>query len=289
MSTALADIAHGAITSFSNGYTSAPPIGHNNPPPDAPTLAELLDPAILTDQLKIDHADLLTRTNQLLDAAARYHDTQPNGPATEDEAGKAADFVKQIKACAKIGTDMHAETKRPFLECGRVVDAVLKQDVADALSAAARRIEDKISIFLRRKVEAARRLAHEEARRRELEAAALAAAAARETNEQRAADLAARAVEVADASDAAAKRATASDTDLGRTRGVFGSVTSVRSNWTFEVEDIKALALAVVNGEVPPNYITTNDVVVRGVIKPKQGLRKIPGLRIFDDARASVR
>jgi hypothetical protein len=262
-------------------------LGHNNPPPS--TLAELLDPAIFTDQLKIDHADLLTRAHQLLSAAARYHDAQPNGPATDEDAGKAADFVKQIKACAKIGTDRHAEAKRPFLDCGRVVDAVLKQGVADALTTAARRIEDKIGIFVRRKADEARGLAQNEARRREQEAAALAAAAARETNEQRAADLAARAVEVADASDKAAALATASDTDLGRTRGAFGSVTSLRSSWTFEVEDITALALAVANGEVPPNYITTNDVVLRGVIKPKEGLRKIPGLRIFDDARASVR
>jgi len=66
--------------------------------------------------------------------------------------------------------------------------------------------------------------------------------------------------------------------ELTRTRGVGGALTALKDNWVAELADIT---------KVPAAYLQLNDSVVKAAIKT--GVRDIPGIRIWNDARAFVR
>ena len=72
--------------------------------------------------------------------------------------------------------------------------------------------------------------------------------------------------------------ATAPTPDLTRTRSLNGALAGLRDNWVFEVADISL---------VPSHLLQVNEAAVRLFIK--QGARHVPGLRIWNDARAYVR
>ena len=76
----------------------------------------------------------------------------------------------------------------------------------------------------------------------------------------------------------AESQATATALELTRTRGVGGALTALKTVWTYEVEDIT---------KVPTHLLQVNDAAVRAAIK--QGAREVPGLRIWNDAKAFVR
>jgi hypothetical protein len=100
------------------------------------------------------------------------------------------------------------------------------------------------------------------------------------------------AVEAADRSEQAERTVTASATDLSRTRGAMGSVASLRANWTFRVDDLMELVKAVAEGRAPLNYLCVNDAVLKPLVKLKEeqgGIRNVPGLTIYNDAKAGFR
>lgn len=64
-----------------------------------------------------------------------------------------------------------------------------------------------------------------------------------------------------------------------RTSG--GAKATAVKRWVFDVVDIKELAGAVIEDNIPTTYIQVNQVIINQAIK--QGIRQIPGLRIYQD------
>ena len=87
------------------------------------------------------------------------------------------------------------------------------------------------------------------------------------------------------AEDLKAAATTAPSADLSRTRGDFGSVTSLRTTWGFEVDDLT---------KVPATYLLLNEQMVRAAIRTapkKDGVPQIniPGIRVVAEQKAGVR
>lgn len=247
-------------------------IGHNQP--------------TLRDELAARHEDLLKRRDELLAAAERA----PLAVEDEETAGKVQDFIKQIAACHKNAEAARVAEKEPHLDAGRMVDGYFKA-VTEPLAKAKKAIEDRLTVYLRKKADAERRareeaerLAREEAQRKAREAAEAAAKLSAETDlagaieaEEAAKQAEANAVKAA--SDADAKSA-----ELSRTRGEYGSVGSLRTFWDFEIENRNVLDLETLRPFIPLDAL---EKAVRGFVKA--GGRSIKGARIFENTSAVVR
>ena len=81
---------------------------------------------------------------------------------------------------------------------------------------------------------------------------------------------------------AAQEVAEAKPAELSRVHGQMGSVSSLRSNWTFELTDLMQLVQAVAAGKVPLLYLQVNEVRVRVAIR-SENVRDIAGIRVFND------
>lgn len=250
--------------------------GHNQPPLDA-------DP--LRERLQSDHEALCSRVEELLAAVERVPDE-----VTEATAGKVSDFIKQLTGHVKLLDTTRVGEKEPYLAGGRNVDGFFKP-LTDSLDGAKRLVEGRLNIFLRQKAEEERRRREEEARLQREEAERLAAEAAR--REQEAKD--ATTLEEAIAAEEAAKNAQADRlkaeqaagakaADLSRTRGDYGAVSSLRTFWDFEVEDIHKVSLETLRPHLP---IAAVEQAIRSYVKA--GGRELDGVRIFENTQTVTR
>lgn len=247
-------------------------IGANNPPPI--NLSDLLDPAVLQDQLGLDHARLVSRRDALLAGVARFHTSHGAGIASEEDAAAATDFVRQIKASAKEAETQHAAIKRPVLNAGKAIDGFFKAGISERLTAAARGIEDVLTAYSTEKMMTARREAERVRAAAEEEAKRVAAAAERTLHPEL--------LDQAIAAEAAAERARkvegASTATMSRTRGDLGGVVSLRSRWTFRVTDPVL---------IPREYLMVDETKLNAAIRG--GMRELPGVEVYDDVRSVVR
>lgn len=278
----------------------SPGLGHNLPP--------ALDPDMLRDQLAIDHAELEKRTRELLDGVARF--SENHAQIEDDEVnGRAGDFVKQITTHAKLVDQTREATKRPYNVAGDTVQAYFKKGMLDGLSAGAETVRKAMTSYAVRKEQAERRRAAEEAARKAEEAARAEAEARRlqaerdaEEARRKAAEAPAPAPQVVEArqeeigakldvaasayndAERAQERALAKPAELSRTRGDLGSVSSLRAEWKFEVEDL---------GQVPVGFLQVNEAMVKAHMKSNRdtnGIPKpIPGIRFYETKKIAVR
>lgn len=236
---------------------ATPGIGHNQPPSDV---------ELLRDRLDARYASLVARRDELIQSAGRAPDS-----VTDDEGERRmTEFARQLSTAASLAEAARKQEKAPLSEQVKLVDGFF-QAIAVPLIDAKKRMLDRLTIWQRKKAEAERqrREAEERASR---EAAEVAAAAASTDGElQDAIDKEALARD-------AAKAAEASTVDLSRARGDMGAVSSLRTRWTFAVEDL---------AKVPAEFLALDEVKVRGAIKA--GQRAIPGLRIFQESHTVVR
>jgi hypothetical protein len=262
---------------FSIAITSAPGIGHNNPP-------EPIDPvAALTERLAIDHADLITGFHDLELACARV----PDPIMSEAEAGLATDFIAQCQLQIKTAEAAHKREKGLFLASGRVVDAFFKRRCEQLTLALAPPIA-RLKAYRDRVASAARRR-HDEARQRAEAEACCAAAhraeAKRLAREAKTEEGRARAAEQLRLAEDAALRAAIAEQEAAealeptRIRGDYGATAYVRRSRTFEVVDLD---------RVPREYMSLDTEVVREAIN-RDKVREIPGLRIFETEALRVR
>lgn len=246
------------------------PTDHNQPP--------------LTDALKEDHADLVARRDELLDAFKRA----PTEVADADTNGKMQDFMKQIDACAKRSEALRKDRKEPFLEGGRQVDGFFKS-VTDPLAKAKKALGARVTDWLRRVEAEERRRREEEARRAQIEAkrAEQEALARMETADADAGEVD-EAMDEAIVSAEMARKATddaaANAAELSRQRGEYGSVGSLRTTWAFEVLDIHDVDLGTLR---PHLAIAAVEQAIRSFVKA--GGRDLKGVRIFEEKTAVVR
>jgi hypothetical protein len=253
-------------------------IGHNDPPPES-TL----------DRLRSDHANLIARKDELLGGCERA----PSVIEDEETAGKMADFVqKQIDPFLKRALAVHEAEKEPFLSGGRTVDGFwhsLVDDLRkakDGLNAVRKAYADKKAAEERRRREEEARKAREEQERLAREAREREAAACNEVG----LDAAIAAQEAADRArlnaDEAARAAAAKPAELGRSRGDYGGLTTLKQFWDFADINRGAIDLEALRGHIPMDAL---EKAIRSWIKAnadalKEG-KRLTGARIFENTR----
>jgi len=256
-------------------------IGHNVPP-------ESLNPAAaLSTRLGVTYCDLVSRFLDLELGCDRV----PDPIANLEEAGLVTDFIAQCQAQLRRAESAHKEEKAYFLTGGRTVDAFFKrrcEKLSDAFTPVIARLKtcrDQLVAIEEARCEAARHAAEEELRRLGEEEATHRAEAERrareaQTPEERrcAAEHLRLAEAAAERAGAVAQRASLIPEPL-RIQGDYGATAYVTRSWSFEVIDLD---------EVPRSYLALDAERVRAAIT-KEGVREIPGLRIFEREELRVR
>ena len=254
-------------------------LGDNNPP------ADLLVGAPLREKLQEENQDILDRCDELLEGANRIP------PITDDDiAGKVGDYIKQLTALNKTAEARRTGAKEPYLEGGRHIDGFFKA-VTDPVLKVKTNVERTLTIYAREKADSERRERMEQERlaREAAETARKAAeAAARAAHDAAALDAAIeaeKAAETAAADLAKAERATdAKAAEMSRTRGEYGSMSSLRTSWVFDEIDRATLDLEALRPYLPTDGL---DKAVRAFIKA--GGRELKGTNIFETTAAVVR
>lgn len=253
-------------------------IGDNQPPEDANPLA---------DRLTEDHAALLARRDELINAQSRV-------PActSEEAAKKIGDYIKQISKCIKNAEAARVDEKEPYLENGRRVDGFFKALVQAPLEKIKQTHSASLTIYQREKEAEERRLLAEKAEA-DRKAAAEAAEAA-----QRAADKMAgegdlvEAVDREEAAERAANEAAESEkaaeqsaADLSRVRSeAGGSTSSLVSTWEFEGVDRDTIDLETLRPHLTQKAI---EQAVGAAVR--SGVREIKGVgRIYEVKKSRV-
>jgi hypothetical protein len=243
--------------------------------PNAPSidLTAALDPSSLAWWIEYSYSEHAAAISALLTRFQAFANVTANGIQDDFIAGHAADFARDLKQASAALDETRTRIKKPVLHAQRMIDGSAKA-LTDQVTAAVREVETRVTAYLRAKEVAARAAAEAEAQRLALEAEARIAEA-NETNDDAAIEAA---VESMDAASKADELANAKALELTRTRGVGGALTALKDNWVAELVDIT---------KVPTAYLQLNDSVVKAAIK--SGVRDIPGIRIWNDAKAFVR
>jgi len=236
-------------------------------------LTASLDPDSIEWWLSYQYAEHETAINALIERFIKFSDVTSPGIHDDFVAGHAADFARDLKAAANALDETRTRIKKPVLHAQRLIDGRAKK-LTDQVTAAVREVETRVTAYLRAKEVAARAAAEAEAARLQAEAEQATAEALRtgDITESEAA------INLYEASQQADELANAKALELTRTRGVGGALTALKDNWVAELEDIT---------KVPAAYLQLNDSVVKAAIKT--GVRDIPGIRIWNDAKAFVR
>lgn len=239
-----------------------------------------LEPAALQAWIDDKFGPRETRTNELLASYKRFLTATAAGIPDDAVAGKATDFARQLKAEVKEIDATRTDIKAPVLAAQRQIDGIGRK-FSEPLVGAMTEVEKRVTVFLRAKEQEARRVAAEEAARKEAEAQALldqAAEAASEGDIEAEADIIEQATTVMAEAQAAEIVAEARPAELTRVRTQFGTTTALKDNWVYSVDDIS---------QVPAVYLLVNDAVVKASIR--SGARSIPGLSIRNEPKASIR
>jgi hypothetical protein len=259
-----------------------PPLGLSLPPEALNRPAAELDEVAVLARLQVVYAPMMRRFVELEQGAARVPEEIPN----EAEARRLLSFVsEQCGALKTEAKEAHDKEKRPYLECGRAVDRFFLNRIREftvALSGVATRAEQ----YLRRATEEQRRLEEQQRQRAaaqqrqaEAEAARLAAEAKRVAEQDRAAavDIGRQAEEAAAVAAQAKAVVEAAPTPV-RLHGEYGSTAYFTEEWDYDVVDFTKLPLGL---------MMPYDAAIRRRIK--EGVREIPGLRIFSRDKFHMR
>ena len=168
----------------------------------------------------------------------------------------AADLLTEIKGMAKQIEGLKAVFVTPLETAAKKAKNLFKP-LSDLLDAAEKRIKDATKAYLEL----------ERAKETQVATARKAAAIVSAPSPEAAAAAASEPVYVAPPPKAA---------------GV-----SMAWRWTYEVQDLKALARAVADGSVPETYVQVSGGAIQAAIR--SGIREIPGLRIFQDGNVVSR
>lgn len=236
--------------------------------------------APIAEVLKTDFVDLVADVNAAIDAAAAL----PTAINNDEIHGRVGQGVIALRAVAKRIEAARKEEGEPLLTTKRELDAWFNNLLAQ-MTEAAQRLQLAADAYTRRKAAearaAAQRKADEAARkaeeeRRKGEAAKTAAGAARAEG---------RAEHFEDQAERAAAIASASDAELVRTR-TGGVTASATAKWEFTIEDYDAIDL----NKLRP-YFARADVekAIRSLVRIQKGSTAMPGVRVFEDTRASFR
>ena len=249
------------------------PIGHNL----HMDLHSALDPDAIEAWLNDQFAARQARAASLLASYKKFLFATASGIQADDIAAKATDFAKMLKVEVKEIDQVRTAIKEPVLAATRQIDGMGRK-LSEPLVSAMTEVEKRITAFLRAKEQEARRVAAEEAARKEAEAQALLAQACADGEDALSGESVTAAADLMEQVQAAEAIAEAPAKELTRVRTQLGTTTALRDNWVYAVEDIT---------KVPAAYLQINDTVVKAAIR--SGTRVIPGLIITNEPKASVR
>jgi hypothetical protein len=276
--------------------TEAPPAaGGNNPPSPIIDLRAALDGDTLRAVIASDFQAEQARVDELLRGFARFEVLTAHGIADDATAGRAADFIRQLRAAVKdIGPKREA-FKKPVLDATRIIDGAFKKAMIDPLEAAAVSVNAAINVYAEklRQAEAARRKAQADAdeekrladaRAEQARLAAAAAEAEQAGDIESAIEIESRAAEVAQAAAAAPPPPPPAPIRGPLVRSDNDSTISSRTTWEYVVEDI---------AKVPAHLLLINDPMVKAMLRTdpsiKKGGQPIPGIRFFEKTSSVVR
>ena len=251
------------------------PIGHNL----HMDLHSALDPDAIEAWLNDQFAARQARAASLLASYKKFLFATASGIQADDIAAKATDFAKMLKVEVKEIDQVRTAIKEPVLAATRQIDGMGRK-LSEPLVSAMTEVEKRITAFLRAKEQEARRVAAEEAARKEEEAQRAMDALVENQNDHPEAveSLLTKSEEAHYAAQEAQAIADAPAKELTRVRTQLGTTTALRDNWVYTVDDIT---------KVPAAYLQINDTVVKAAIR--SGTRVIPGLIITNEPKASVR
>lgn len=256
-------------------------IGHNSGNATPQPLVSI-DMQELIDQLALRYADFQARFDAQIKAGLRFVEKfGATGLPNAETAGTAGDWVKgQLNPLIASLAAAHKMEKASTLDASRLIDGFFKEPIEriEAIKQTALAAQTRFETD-RRARERAAMLAQAEADRAEAQRLATLAHVQRDSAAME------QAVEAEQRAEDLTTRAAAPLIPMARTRGDFGSTTSLRTTWDFEVEDIT---------KVPPAMLLVNEQMVRAAIRsaPKRdGIPQvsIPGLRVVSTSKASVR
>lgn len=260
-----------------------PAIGHNTPDP-APEINK---------RLGEDYAALKTRVSDLQDRAGKL----PKRIKTDADHDQYVACAKEFRAAAKDAESYRVAEKDPYLRSERAVDAFFGA-LIERLSQTSTAMNKTLKAFLDEKAEAERRKREAEAARLRAEQQRLADEAAererkaaearrvdhRAAHEGKAAVAAHQAEQIGNLAHVAERKAEAAPADLARTRSVTaGGMSTLKSNWTHEIEDKEMIPLDLLRAYIPD--VELNKAIARFV---KMGGRELKGVRIYQETSAVV-
>jgi len=244
-------------------------MSENIPKPPRP-----LTPEEIRAWLDYQAEELVKRSDDLVEALREMARAHPMIADGDDEtAGRFIDNLGMAKALVKSAEALHTREKAPYLQGGKTVDA-WKANFLGILARAMDPVSKIVFNYSARKDAIERRQREEEARRSE-EAAAQAVKN----------DAFSEEADIALMNAARAKRDTmAKPAERSQTRGVYGTLASIRQTWTWEVTDIES---------VPRKYLTIDSAKIREAMKTRDKLGKpvamIPGISWVTERSLGVR
>lgn len=255
---------------------SPAPIGHNNPPADEvePDQA-VVDPDAMTDEeaaasaaavaifarLRPGNVDLKTRLSEI---NAKFL-LVPLAIVDDEMQGRTVTFMKAITAAEAVLKGRRAEYKAPVTALAGIMDAHFNA-IGDQLADIKRQLKERQTTFAVAKSEreaAERKKVADDLRRQADEAIA---------GKNVTGDDLVRSSLLEDAADREERKA-ATPSETSRTRGAAGGTGSLRTTWFWEVTKLD---------DVPREWLTVDKSKLDAAVCKADGLREIPGLRIFD-------
>lgn len=257
---------------------------HHNQPPIRDVLADHLSD--LGDLVTKETAPLASRRDEFL----KHCSAIPAVIDNDDLDGQVNDQIAQWSKFIKEVDNWKDGTKAPILSADRLIMAQHAK-LKDPIEAIKKQVNDRSTAYKRVKLERERKI-REEAERQAREAAEAAARAAAEA-EKAAQDAAsldsainaeAVARQAQEAAEAARLASEARAADLSRSRGAYGSVSSLTTFMDFADMDRGTLDLEKLRPHLSHEAL---EKAVRSYIKT--GGRELRGVRIFENTRNSGR
>jgi hypothetical protein len=253
-------------------------IGGNLPPFDPSSIVDL---DILADQLRHTYAHLFTERDKYISAANMWLLNGGKIENDEEEAALTERIASILAVCdAYHGKPKSAHTlaKEPFLKGGRIVDAVLNQELAGPLNGVLDRLKKVLKDYKDAKVK--RLLAEQAAEAKRLADVAAQAALSAGANLDEA--LAAEQASL----DASAEIENSKPSSLSQSRGDLGALSALRGKWKARVTN-QAL--------IPAIYMMPDMALIEGVMNSSKDKKTgaptkvIPGVEFYQETSLSIR
>lgn len=276
-----------------------PPLDEEDPLLKIDVLA-LVDAKRLPAALKLNYQQLYDRKEALLNGIDDWIEDHlpprdkrsPLDPKVKPQVGDeqdlkdTTDFASQVKDFLRDEVEAtRKKVKGPIDKAGAEIQKFFVKDMADELSRALIPIVDAQGVALAQKLERERQRLREEAWEAAQLADRLAIQARRATGVRQSESLLQKAMEVEDEAARLERAAEGSVADLTRTRTDLQQVTGLKSNWKFDVVNLIELVMEIAAGRLPIEWVTIDEVYANGKIRPKDGVRSVPGLHIHEEIK----